>query len=38
MHNNQFVVDFKEKSELFISFFAKQCTHIETGSNLPKKK
>ena len=38
MHNNQFVVDFKEKSELFNSFFAKQYTHIETGSNLPKKK
>ena len=33
--HNQFVVDFKEKSELFNSFFAKQCTHIETGSNLP---
>ena len=32
---NQFVVDFKEKSELFNSFFAKQCTHIETGSGLP---
>ena len=34
IHNNQFVLDFKEKSELFKSFFAKQCTHIETGSNL----
>ena len=35
IHNNQFVVDFKEKSELFNSFFAKQCTYIETGSSLP---
>ena len=35
IHNKQFVVDLKEKSELFNSFFAKQCTHIETGSSLP---
>ena len=35
IHNNQFVVDFIEKSELFDSFFVKQCTHIETGTNLP---
>ena len=28
-------MDFKEKSKLFNSYFAKQCTHIETGSNLP---
>ena len=28
-------MDFKEKSELFNSFFVKQCTRIETGSNLP---
>ena len=34
VHNSQFVVSFKEKSELFNSFFAKQCAHIETGSNL----
>ena len=25
----------KKKSELFNSFFAKQCTHIENRSNLP---
>ena len=35
IHNNQFVVDFKEKSELFNSFFAKQCTYIEIESSLP---
>ena len=35
IHNDQFVVDFKEKSELFNSFFAKQCTYIETESSLP---
>ena len=35
IHNNQFVVDFTEKSGLLDSFFAKECTHIETGTNLP---
>ena len=34
IHNNQYVVDFKEKSELFNLLFAKQCTHIQSGSNL----
>ena len=34
IQNNQFV-DFKEKSESFNTFFANQCTHIETESNLP---
>ena len=33
-HNNQFAADFKEKSKFISSFFAKQCTHIETRSNL----
>ena len=28
-------MDFKEKSELFNSFYAKQCTVIGAGSNLP---
>ena len=35
IHNNQFVVDFNEKSELFNSLFAKQCTYIETRTSLP---
>ena len=35
IHNNQFVVDFKELNKLFNSFFRKQCTHIENGSKLP---
>ena len=35
IHSNQFIVDFREKSELFNSFFTKQCSHVETGSNLP---
>ena len=35
IYNNQFITDFKEKSELFNSFFAKQCSLIETGSKLP---
>ena len=35
IYNNQFITDFKENSELFNSFFAKQCSLIETGSKLP---
>ena len=34
IHNNQFVVDFKENSELFNPFLVNQCTLIETRSNL----
>ena len=34
-HSNQLVADFKEKCELFSSFFAKQYCLIETGSTLP---
>ena len=36
INNNihQFVADFKAKIELFNSFFANKCTHIEIGSSL----
>ena len=35
IHNNQLFVDFKKKRGLFNLFLTKQCTHIETRSNLP---
>ena len=34
IHNNEFVVDLKERSELFNPFFANQCTLIKIRSNL----
>ena len=36
-HSNKFVTDFKEKAELFNSFFAKQCSLIKNGSKLPPR-
>ena len=34
-HDDKFITDFKEKSEIFNSFFAKQCSLIDNGSTLP---
>jgi len=34
LHENKFITNFKEKAELFNSCFAKQCTILETGSDL----
>ena len=34
-HDNKFIIDFKEKAELFNSFFSTQCSIIDNGSKLP---
>ena len=34
-HDNCFKTDFKEKAELFNSFFSKQCSLISNNSSLP---
>ena len=34
-HENRFIIDFKEKAELFNSFFSKQCSLITNNSKLP---
>ena len=34
-NNNSFVTDFADKAELFNTYFAKQCTLINTPSTLP---
>ena len=36
-HNNKCVTDFKEKAELFNSFFPKQCLLIKNDSKLPSQ-
>ena len=35
-HNNKFFIDFKEKAELFNTFFADQYSLLKTNSELPK--
>ena len=35
LHNNAFVTDFKKKAELFNSYFANQCTLINSNKALP---
>ena len=35
LHENSFVTNFKEKAELFNSFFAKQCSIIDDGGEIP---
>ena len=34
-HENEFVTDFEKKTELFYSFFAKQCSLISNHNKLP---
>ena len=36
-HNNKYVVDFKENSEIFNTFFAEQCSIIANKSVLPSR-
>ena len=36
-HDDKFIVDFQEKSEIFNSFFANQCSPISNGSVLPSE-
>ena len=34
-YDNRFITDFKEKAELFNSFFSKECSLISSNSSLP---
>ena len=36
-HGDKYIVDFQEKSEIFNSFFADQCSPISNGSVLPSE-
>ena len=35
LHNGKFIMDFKEKAELFNDFFSKQCSLVSNNSKLP---
>ena len=35
IHSDNFITDFREKSELFKTFFAQQCSLIENSRTLP---
>ena len=34
-HNGNFITDFRQKAELFNSFFAEQCSTLQNSSKLP---
>ena len=34
LHENKFILDFKQEAEIFNSFFANQCTPIHNNSKL----
>ena len=36
-HNNKYVTEFKENSEIFNSFFANQCSLVSNNSILPSE-
>ena len=35
LHQDKFVIDFKEKNNIFNNFFAKQCSIVNNSSELP---
>ena len=35
LHDDKFITNLKEKAETFNNFFAKQCSLINTNSDLP---
>ena len=35
IYHNNYITDFKDKAEIFNSFFAKQCTIVKNTSQFP---